>query len=109
SKVGTLATGDCQFGDGSFFDDYSFSGAAGQQIAVEMSSAEFDTYLLLLGPDGSTLKTDDDSGGGTDSYIPSEGGFYALPSTGTYIIRSKAFYANQTGNYSILLTLQSPW
>src|SRR5207253_3575715 len=56
---------------------------------------------------GSILTTDDDGGGGTDSYIPSEGGFYTLPSTGTYTIRCKSFYASQTGTYSVSLLQNS--
>ncbi|MFS8084308.1 MAG: hypothetical protein ACMG6H_01650, partial [Acidobacteriota bacterium] len=103
----SLTTSDCPFGDGSYFDDYSFSGTSGQQIAVSMSSSSFDTYLILLAPDGSLLKSDDDGGGGTNSYIPSEGGFYILPSSGTFTIRTNSIFSNATGNYSVTLMTQS--
>jgi hypothetical protein len=104
---GALATSDCPFGDGSYFDDFAFTGTAGQKIAVSMKSGAFDTYLLLLAPDGSTLQTDDDGGGGTDSYIPSDGTFFTLPSTGTFTIRANSIFAGATGSYTVALTLQS--
>ena len=105
--TGALTTSDCPIGDGSFFDDYSFTGTAGQKIAVSMSSSSFDTYLLLLGSDGSVLLSDDDGGGGTNSYIPTDGGFYTLPSSGTFTIRANALFSNSTGNYTVALMLQS--
>ncbi|MGI9106493.1 MAG: Calx-beta domain-containing protein [Pyrinomonadaceae bacterium] len=100
---GTLSTSDCIFPDGNFVDTYTFNGTAGQSIAVEMSSAEFDTYLNLLGPNGALLEVDDDSGGGNNSRIPSEGGFYTLPANGTYTIYATSFNPGATGSYSLLL------
>jgi len=104
---GALSTNDCPLGDGSFYDGYSFSGTAGQQISVTMT-ASFDTYLFLRNPDGSTLTQDDDGGGGTNSRIPPGSGFISLPTTGTYTIVANSFSANVTGPYTLTLNGTAP-
>jgi hypothetical protein len=101
---GTLTTADCPLGDGSFYDTYTFSGSANQQIAIALSSASFDTFLFLVAPDGSALESDDDGGGGTNSRIPAISGFFTLPLSGTYTIRTNSFFAAATGAYSLTLT-----
>lgn len=104
---GNLATSDCPLGDGTFYDAYSFAGTAGQRVAVFMTSIQFDTFLILNRPDGSTLTANDDGGGGTNSRIPPGGGFITLPVTGTYTIWANAFDPlDTTGTYS--LTLSAP-
>ena len=104
---GNLTTSACPLGDGTFYNAYSFTANAGQQIAVSMTSSDFDTFLLLNRPDGTTLATDDDSGGGFNSRIPPGTNFIALPVTGTYTIWANAADpADTTGAYS--LTLSSP-
>ena len=104
---GNLATSDCPLGDGTFYDAYSFAGTAGQRVAVFMSSTQFDTFLILNRPDGSTFTTNDDGGGGTNSRIPPGSGFITLPTTGTYTIWANAFDpTDTTGAYS--LTLSTP-
>jgi uncharacterized protein (TIGR03437 family) len=100
---GTLASGDCALDDGSFADLYSFSGTAGQQIAVSLSSTAFDTYLFLLDADQNVVEDDDDGGGGTNSRIPANSGFLTLPATGTYIIVANSFNAGETGAYTLRL------
>ncbi|MEK6283137.1 MAG: InlB B-repeat-containing protein [Acidobacteriota bacterium] len=105
---GTVTSSDCPYEAGWYFDDYSFSGTAGQQISAAMASTSFDTFLVLLAPDGSLLEYDDDSGGGTNSYIPTEGGFYTLPSSGTFTVRAGPLYSGSTGSYTVELRLQSP-
>jgi subtilisin family serine protease len=99
---GTLSTSDCRLSDNSFFDSYTFNGTAGQQIAVEMSSPNFDTFLFLLGPDGLVVD-DDDGGDGFNSRIPAETGFFTLPSSGSYTILTNSFAPNITGNYTLSL------
>ena len=99
---GTLSTSDCRLSDNSFFDSYTFNGTAGQQIAIEMSSPNFDTFLFLLGPNG--LEVDDDDGGdGFNSRIPADSGFFTLPSSGTYTILANSFAPNITGGYTLRL------
>jgi hypothetical protein len=105
---GTLATTDCLLSGGNYYDGYTFSGSAGQQIAVSMSSSAFDTYLYLLGPSGNPVAEDDDGGGGLNSRIPAGSSFLTLPSNGTYTIRASSFSPGSTGAYSLTLTLNTP-
>lgn len=105
---GSLSGGDCRLTDNSFFDAYTFSGIAGQQVNVAMSSGSFDTFLFLLRPDGSTLASDDDGGGGTNSRIPTGSGSLTLPTTGIYTIYASSFSPDTTGSYSLTLTGQTP-
>jgi hypothetical protein len=101
---GALANSDCTLDDGSFYDVYTFSGTAGQQVAISMS-ASFDTFLFLVGPDGDEIARDDNGAGGTNSRIPAGTTDLArLPQTGTYRIIANSFNAATTGNYSVTLT-----
>lgn len=103
--TGQLGAGDCTLQDGSFADLYSFSGTAGQQIAVTLNSADFDAYLLLRSDvTGTSIVEDDNGGGGTSARIPLGSGFFSLPATGSYIILANSLTAGQTGNYTLSLT-----
>ena len=105
---GNLTTSACPLGDGTFYDAYSFTGTAGQRIAISMTSSEFDTFLILNLPDGSQI-FDDDGGGGTNSRLPSNSGFITLQTTGTYTIWANAFdEEDTTGAYSLLVSLPVP-
>ncbi|HKR60337.1 MAG TPA: M12 family metallo-peptidase [Pyrinomonadaceae bacterium] len=111
---GSLSGGDCQSSQrtNTFADQYSFSGAAGEQVSIAMSRtgvSTLDTYLYLIGPNGSVVTENDDIvlASNTDSRIPITG-FFSLPVTGTYIIEATSFDPNFTGNYSLTLTSGSP-
>ena len=106
---GVLATGDCisPTRGSSYGDRYTFSGTAGQQVAVELSSGTFDVYLFMINPDGSVLAEDDDGGGGTNSRIPGTGAL-TLPSTGSYIIEVSSFERFATGAYTLRLSSGGP-
>src|SRR5688572_25699240 len=68
---GSLTAGDCQLSDGSRFDEWTFSATAGQTLSISMTGT-FDTYLLLLDPNNTTIAEDDDGGDGTNSRIPTK-------------------------------------
>ncbi|MGI8734448.1 MAG: pre-peptidase C-terminal domain-containing protein [Pyrinomonadaceae bacterium] len=105
---GTLAAGDCRLPiDGSFLDQYSFNGTAGQQIAIGQASTALDSFLILLSPTGSAVAGDDDSGGGLNARIPGPTGAFTLPSTGEYVILANTIDTNGTGPYSITLSTAS--
>lgn len=107
--AGTLSTSSCRYPIGSswYSKAYSFSGTAGQQVAISMTSSAFDAWLVLISPSGAELVNDNDGGGGTNSRIPATSGFYTLPSSGTYTIQATTNTTNQTGNYTISLTAPS--
>jgi len=82
--------------DNSFFDIYAFEGRAGQQVQIDMTSGEIDSYLILLDPNGNDLAQDDDSGGGTNARLS-----VILPRDGIYLLMANAYEAGQTGSYNL--------
>ena len=90
-----------------FADRYTFSGTAGQQVAVTMSSTAVDTYLYLLRGNSSAftvLAFNDDSGNSLNSRIPANFGFLTLPATETYTIEATSLAGGSTGAYTVMLT-----
>lgn len=76
-------------------DSYTFEGEAGQTMTIELQSEDFDTILMLKGPDGEILTSNDDYGGTLNSTI-----VIALPEAGTYSAVASSF-SGQGGNYQI--------
>ncbi|HEX8189406.1 MAG TPA: Calx-beta domain-containing protein, partial [Pyrinomonadaceae bacterium] len=106
---GSLGGGDCRLPNRALFDLYTFGGTAGQQVSISMSSAAFDTFLYLTSTDGEVFAADDDGGGGTNSRIPTGGGLFTLPTTGTYYVIATVFSPNQTtGAYTLTLSGSAP-
>src|SRR6185295_2714361 len=103
---GVLTTASCRSpirGNLYYADRYTFSGAAGQGVAVHLS-ATYDTILYLIGPNNSIIASDDDGGGGTNARIPAGSGFFSLPTSGTYTIEATTYSINQTGAYTLNLS-----
>ncbi len=76
-------------------DAYPFDGEAGQTMTIELQSEEFDTILLLRGPDGEVITSNDDYGGTLNSTI-----VFELPEAGTYSAVASSF-SGQGGSYEI--------
>jgi hypothetical protein len=109
---GQLTTSDCYWyypsspGNHYYTDIYSFTGTAGQQISVALSSTAFDTVVELLDVNeitASPLAADDNGGGGTNSRIPAGSGTFSLPRTGTYYVWVESVVPNATGAYTLAL------
>jgi hypothetical protein len=97
---GTLDDSDPTLPDGSYYEEYSFTGRAGQEIVIDMNSPEFDTYLFLLAPDGSFLADNDDiSGSNFNSQIR-----VTLPSNGVYTIAANGYDSSSLGRYNLTVT-----
>ncbi|MCA1621185.1 MAG: pre-peptidase C-terminal domain-containing protein [Acidobacteria bacterium] len=109
TRHGTLFTGDCRFVDDTFYDAYSFSGTAGQQVSISLSSDSFDAVLYLLDGNRNVLGLSDDGGGGTNARLPATSGFVTLPFTGSYLIVVSEIPPDDidappaTGAYTLLL------
>jgi hypothetical protein len=100
--VGTLAPGDCQLDDVSYFDVYYLDGVPGDSIELVMRSSQLDAFLLIADLDENLLGTDDDSGGGingTDAAIT-----VVFDAPGTALVIANSFAARETGDYDLTTT-----
>ncbi len=100
---GQLDIGDSQLSDGSFYDNYTFSGRAGQQISIQLSSNDFDTYLILLNSNGQRIAENDDAQSSTlNSSLT-----MTLPSNGTYTVIANGLDNTSVGAYSLAVLTSS--
>ncbi|WP_072620392.1 CAP domain-containing protein [Spirulina major] len=83
--------------DGSVYDIYSFTGQAGQRVAIDLESEAFDTYLFLFNPrDAQIADNDDRSDRSSNSRIVVD-----LPCNGTYRVMVNSYNANSRGRYTL--------
>lgn len=99
-----LTDKDIPTGQGGFARDYVLQLKEGSQLAIDLTSENFDSIVSLLGGDGSTVAENDDGpDGSTNSLL-----FTRITKTGTYYIRVKAFGEVAGGNYKLKVTLLKP-
>jgi hypothetical protein len=94
-----------RFPSGSYYNAYVFSGEAGQEITIQMSSSDLDPYLILLRPSGrdengqilfeKISDHDDISPENIDAQLS-----LTLPETSSYLLLATSF-AKETGAYSL--------
>lgn len=91
--------------DGQRAEFYRFAAEAGQRVAIEMSSKDFDTYLTLRqASDNSVLDQDDDgAGSGTDSRI-----VRTLETAGDYVIEARALGDDGEGRFTLKISEVAP-
>jgi hypothetical protein len=89
---------DPEYGD--MAEPVSFEGRAGDDVAITMTSTSIDSYLMLVGPEGTVLAENDDDGDSFDSRIETR-----LTSTGTHTIWAGSWDGNETGAYTLTLDL----
>jgi len=82
--------------DGSYYATHSFEGTAGETLAIQLTSDDFNAFLGLLNPSGERIAADDDGAGGTNSLI-----VITLPTTGTYTIVANTYAAGEVGEYQV--------
>jgi hypothetical protein len=88
----TLSEQDIPTGVGGFARDYTVSLEAGDQVAIDAVSDEFDTLVMLMNKDGVTVGENDDGPDGTTNSLL----FARINESGTYTVRVRA-YAGQGG------------
>jgi hypothetical protein len=100
----TLSDKDIPTGEGGFARDYEVDLEEGDQVAIDLSSEDFDSILLLLSADGSTVAENDDGpDGSTNSLL-----FARITETGKYIIRVRAFGETGSGKFKLKVTRLRP-
>ncbi len=102
---GTLGAGSCTspIRGNTPAQRYTFTGNAGQQVAIGLSSTAFDTHLYLISPTGTVAAENGDSNG-TNSRIPVTAGWVTLATSGTYTIEATSFTAGAAGAFTLSLT-----
>lgn len=97
---GALENGDLVLPqDGSLYDEHTFEGRAGQSVAIDLESGDFDTFLILLDPEERIVGQHDDvSQDNLNSTLN-----VTLPVDGTYTVIANGFDSNSRGRYQLLI------
>lgn len=66
---------------------FTFTGAAGDVVTIALDSEQFDPKVELIGPNGDTIASDDDSGPNLNALIRE----FTLPADGEYVIYVDGF------------------
>ncbi|NET73299.1 MAG: peptidase [Sphaerospermopsis sp. SIO1G2] len=99
-----LTIKDIPTGQGGFARDYSIRLEKGDNLAIDLSSDNFDTIITLLAPNGSTVAENDDGPDGTSNSLL----FTRITKTGNYIVRVRSFGETGIGNFKLKVTKLMP-
>ncbi len=90
---GQLKNSDRRRPGGELADTFLFNLTAGTTVHFGVTSAAFDTFLIVVSPTG-TATEDDDSGGGTQSALD-----YEVQTTGPHRVTVSSYRTGMLGNY----------
>lgn len=96
-RVGELAEGDSTLDSGEYVDSYEFIGRPGDRVTIDLRSADFDTYVMLVEPSGEQQENDDADDTG-HSRIET-----ALSETGVYEVIVTSYEPGEVGNYELVI------
>lgn len=97
---GTLVTADCQLEDLSYFDLYSLTLSSAASVRVNLSSAAFDTWLMVLTSNFDVVGVNDD----IEPEVDLNSRLDLNLTAGSYIIVANAVFPNTTGAYTVAVT-----
>jgi hypothetical protein len=100
----TLSEQDIPTGQGGFARDYTMKLTKGDNLAIDLSSDNFDSIITLLSPNGSTVAENDDGPDGTSNSLL----FTRITETATYIIRVRSFGETGVGKFQLKVTKLQP-
>ncbi|MBE9138724.1 trypsin-like peptidase domain-containing protein [Nodosilinea sp. LEGE 07088] len=99
-QQGSLGPGDLTLRDGSFFQEFTFQGQAGQEVTVRLESPDFDTYLIVLDEDRNRIGENDDINTNTTNSEVA----VRLPRNGLYRVLVNSYQRGGQGRF--LLTVE---
>ncbi len=94
---GILSDRDIPLGDGGFARDYVVQLTAGDQVAIDLVSDNFDPVVALLTRKAKTIGKNDDGPDGTSNSLL----FARIKTTDTYIVRVQGFSDTSGGNFTL--------
>lgn len=92
---GTLSQASCTGPDGRFMDPWVIQVPETTTLQIDLTSADFDAYLILEDANGAHLAEDDDGGVGLNSRL------VHTVTAGEYRIVATTFWSGEVGNYQI--------
>src|SRR5688572_13614664 len=94
---GELSSNDAQRPSGKYEDVFTVQGRRGSRLDLRLSSEDFDSFLVVSGPQGFTLSNDDEPGTeALDSRLVLE-----FPTDGAYRVAVTTFRPGDTGAYRL--------
>ncbi|MFE4108671.1 PPC domain-containing protein [Almyronema epifaneia] len=100
----SLSSQDIPTGFGGFARDYTIELKAGDQVAIDVTSNEFDTLVSLMSPDGATIGENDDGPDGTTNSLL----FARITEPGTYTVRVRSYAGQGEGEFLLKLARLRP-
>ncbi|WP_052050114.1 trypsin-like peptidase domain-containing protein [Leptolyngbya sp. KIOST-1] len=98
-QQGVLGPGDRTLQDGSYYQEFTFQGRAGQSVLIRLESPDFDTYLILFDDARNRIGENDDANPNTTNSELA----VRLPRDGTYRVLVNSYRRGGRGRY--LLTV----
>ncbi len=96
---GVLQPGDETLTSGEYIDSYSFQGLPGQRVNIELTSRDFDTYLILVTPSYEQIENDDADGSTSRSFIQAD-----LTEPGMYRVVVTTYEPGERGDYRLTMS-----
>lgn len=93
----TLTDKDIPTGFGGFARDYTVYLESGDQVAIDVTSEEFDTLVTLMSKDGNTVGENDDGPDGTTNSLL----FARITESGQYTVRVRSYAGQGTGQFNL--------
>lgn len=91
----SLSEKDIPTGLGGFARDYTVTLENGDQVAIDVTSEEFDTLVSLMDKNGTTISENDDGPDGTTNSLL----FARITESGTYTVRVRSYAGQGTGQF----------
>lgn len=102
TERGTLGEGDQRRKRGQYYDRYVVEAREGEMVDVTLESSSFDSYLLVVCPDGQILENDD-GGGSLNSRIE-----LTVENEGEYVILASTLSSGAAGPYTLTINSRVP-
>lgn len=97
-ETGSLAATDEVRPNSGYVDTFTFEGAPGRRATIDLTSEDFDTYLVLTSPSGAVRENDD-----LDSLYHSQI-IADLQDSGTYRVQVTSYAEGETGDYRLTIS-----
>lgn len=94
---GQLGPGSNTLQDGSYYNEYRFSGQAGQEVTVRMVGS-FEPFLVVFDADDNPIAQNRGDGTAEPAEV-----VLTLPHSGTYRIIANAYYPGEGGSYEVIV------